>query len=71
MTEVMLMAVHPLTVELNGQTVNLDMERRVYYRSARLAQPRLARAAQSGDQVRLFPGSSDTAIVVATPPTTT
>jgi hypothetical protein len=63
MTEVMLMAVHPLTI-------NLDMERRVYYRSARLAKPSLAKAAQAGDQVRLVPGSSNTAIVVAVPPTT-
>jgi hypothetical protein len=70
MTEVMLMAAHPLTIELNGQTVNLDMERRIYYRSARLAQPSMARASRAGDQVRLVPGSNNTAIVVAVPATT-
>jgi hypothetical protein len=58
-------------VELNGQTLALDMERRVYYSNARLAEPSVARSAQDGEQVRFIPGSNNTAIMVAVRPSNT
>jgi hypothetical protein len=67
MPEIVLMHTHPLTVTIAGQPIELDRHRRVFYRSAKLADPANAHTAQPGDQIRLVPASTDSAVLVAVP----
>jgi hypothetical protein len=55
-----------MTVTINGQTIDLNAERRVFYASAKLADPTTAQDAQPGDEIRLVPAANNTAILVAT-----
>jgi hypothetical protein len=43
------------------------MHRRIFYRSARLADPANAHTAQPGDQIRFVPASTDKPVLVAVP----
>jgi hypothetical protein len=67
MSEVVLMHTHPLTVTVNGQGVELDMQRRILYRSARLADPTCVQTARPGDEIRFVPATIDRAVLVAVP----
>jgi len=67
MTAVVLMHTHPLIVTVNGQPIELDMQRRVFYRSARLADSTSTQNAQSGDEIRFVPATTDSAVLVAVP----
>jgi hypothetical protein len=64
--EAALLLVQPMTVTINGQTIDLNAERRVFYASAKLADPATAQNAQPGDEIRLVPAANNTAILVAT-----
>jgi hypothetical protein len=66
-TEVVLIAHAPLTVTVNGQPIELDMQRCVFYRSARPADPTSAQATQPGDEIRFVPATTDRAVLVAVP----
>jgi hypothetical protein len=66
--EAALLLAQPLTVHLNSQVLELNAQRRVYYASAKLADPTTARNAQPGDEVRLVPASNNTAVLAATTP---
>lgn len=65
--EVVLLDTRPLTVTINGQPVELDMQRRVFYRSARLADPTSARNAQTGDEIHFVPATTNSAVLFAVP----
>ena len=43
------------------------MHRRIFYRSAGLADPANAHTAQPGDQIRFVPASTDKPVLVAVP----
>jgi hypothetical protein len=64
--EAALLLVQPMTVTINGHTIDLNAERRVFYASAKLADPTTAQNAQPGDEIRLVPAANNTAILVAT-----
>ena len=67
MPEVVLMYTRPLTVTIAGQQIEIDRHRRVFYRSARLADPASAHIAHPGDQVRFVPASTNSAVLVVVP----
>ena len=54
-----------MTATINGQSVDLNAQRRVYYASAKLADPTNAQSAQPGDEVRLIPGANNTTVLAA------
>jgi hypothetical protein len=64
-----IMATHEIQLTLNGRRILLDdVQRRILYHSARLADPRDLTTAQPGDTVRLVPGTSAEATIVVAPP---
>jgi hypothetical protein len=60
-----LLLVQPMTITMNGQIIELDAQRRVYYASAILADPTPAQNAQPGNEVRLVLAANNTAILAA------
>ena len=55
----------PMRILGAGLKIELVRCRRVFYRSARLGDPTGAHAAQSGGLIRFVPGSTDSALLVA------
>ncbi|WP_433304321.1 hypothetical protein ACQP2F_14635 [Actinoplanes sp. CA-030573] len=64
--EAALLLVQPMTVSINGETIDLNAERWVFYTSAELADPITAQNAELGAEIRLVPASNNTAVLVAT-----
>jgi hypothetical protein len=65
--EVSLLNTTALNVQLNGRQVPLDMQQRVLYRTARVANPTETASVQVGDTIKLVPGSDPQALIVAVP----
>lgn len=57
----------PLTVRLGDQEVTIAAKRRVLYQAARVADPAEIASAEPGATLRLLPGSTDQAVIVAVP----
>ncbi|MFI5496808.1 hypothetical protein [Actinoplanes sp. NPDC051859] len=66
-TEFALMNTGPLTVALSGERIELDLDRRVLYRAARLAESTDLDGVEAGHAIRLLPGSDPAAIIAAVP----
>ncbi|MFI7642271.1 hypothetical protein [Nonomuraea sp. NPDC049400] len=63
-----LMATSPIQLNLAGRRILLDdVQRRVLYHSARLADPNQVATARSGDTIQLVPGATATATIAVVP----
>ncbi|MBF9127986.1 hypothetical protein I0C86_03085 [Plantactinospora sp. S1510] len=57
----------PLTVRLGDREITVTAKRRVLYQAARVADPAESASAEPGATLRLLPGSTDQAVIVAVP----
>ncbi|RFS44406.1 hypothetical protein D0Q02_22205 [Micromonospora craniellae] len=65
--EAALIAETPIIARVGDREIPLDAKRRVIYRTARIADPAEVTSAQAGDTIRLLPGSTDHALILAIP----
>jgi hypothetical protein len=65
--EFCLLSETPLKVELDGRNLTLEMNRRVLYHAVRVADPAEITSVQSGDTIRLRPGSNSQARIATVP----
>ncbi|WP_346533849.1 hypothetical protein [Micromonospora sp. DPT] len=57
----------PIAVQLGDREITITAKRRVLYQAVRVVDPTMVDCAGPGDTIRLLPGSTDQAVIVAVP----